>query len=171
MKKFYLFILCAFALSFGDMSSFFTTEPKGDGLATHFLTEPKNERGLASYFVTESKNPKTNDSKPIKNTPAPMVYKELPYTFPTLVYKPKSVSTLPKIYKEFYTLSIRIEPLVFLDKPNIIINTVPIHIEEVEDEIEEIANVYDECVEQCKQDNVASSLVNFCIRETCGRIK
>ena len=171
MKKFYLFIFCAFALSFGDMGSFFTTEPKGDGLATHFVTEPKNERGLASYFVTESKNPKTNDSKLIKNTPAPMVYKELPYTFPTLVYKPKSVSTLPKIYKEFYTLSIRIEPLVFLDKPNIIINTVPTHIEEVEDEIEEIANVYDECVEQCKQDNVASSLVNFCIRETCGRIK
>lgn len=93
----------------------------------------------------------------------PMVYKELPYSFPKLIHKPKPVSALPVVYKEFYTLSTRIEPLVF-------INTVPTHIEEVEDEIEEITNEYDECIAQCKQDNVASSLVDFCIRETCGRI-
>lgn len=101
----------------------------------------------------------------------PMVYKELPYTFPKLIHKPKPVSALPVVYKDFYTLSTRIEPLVFMDKPNVIINTVPTHIEEVEDEIEEITNEYDECIAQCKQDNVASSLVDFCIRENCGRIK
>ena len=37
--------------------------------------------------------------------------------------------------------------------------------------LKEVYNEFDACVEQCKVDNVSSSLVDFCIREKCEVLK
>lgn len=115
MKKLYLFILCAFALSFGQ-----------DCWCTCCTTEKK-------------------------------------------IYKPHS-SSVPMVYKEQYSLSMKSEPLVFVDKPVVknVTTSTPTYIEET---TEEVYDEYGACVEQCKVDNVSSSLVDFCIREKCEVLK
>lgn len=116
MKKLYIFILCAFALSFGKNCC------------------------LCSCCTTEKK-----------------------------IYKPNS-SSVPMVFKEQYSLSMKNEPLVFVDKPVVknVTTPTPTYIEETS---EEVYNEYDACVEQCKVDNVSSSLVDFCIREKCEVLK
>lgn len=117
MKKLYLFILCAFALSFG-------------------------QNCLCSCFTTEKK-----------------------------IYKPHS-SSVPLVYKEHYSLSMKSEPLVFVDKPVVKKVTTPTPTPTyIQETSEEVYNEYDACVEQCKVDNVSSSLVDFCIREKCEVLK
>lgn len=37
--------------------------------------------------------------------------------------------------------------------------------------VETADNEYDECVAECKANNVSSSVIDFCIRENCGRLK
>ena len=37
--------------------------------------------------------------------------------------------------------------------------------------VETANNEYDECVAECKANNVSSSVIDFCIRENCGRLK
>ena len=113
MKKLYLFILCAFALSFG-------------------------QNCLCTCCTTEKK-----------------------------IYKPHS-SSVPMVYKEQYSLSMKSEPLVFVDKPVVKKVTTPTFIKETS---EEVYNEYNSCVEQCKVNNVSSSLVDFCIREKCEVLK
>jgi len=84
------------------------------------------------------------------------------------IYKPHS-SSVPMVYKEQYSLSMKSEPLVFVDKP-VIKNVAPkpTYIKETS---EEVYDEYDECVAQCKVDNVSSSLVDFCVREKCEVLK
>lgn len=62
----------------------------------------------------------------------------------------------------------RDEPLVFKDKPAIAPQPVNTHVEET---VETANNEYDECVAECKANNVSSSVIDFCIRENCGRLK
>lgn len=71
----------------------------------------------------------------------------------------KSVPKEPSVFKE--------KPLVFTDKPVIVPKQEPIQHEEP---VREITNEFDECVADCKANNVSSSIIEFCIRENCGRI-
>ena len=71
----------------------------------------------------------------------------------------KPVPKEPSVFKE--------EPFVFTDKPVIVPKQEPIQHEEP---VREITNEFDECVAECKANNVSSSIIEFCIRENCGRI-
>ena len=70
----------------------------------------------------------------------------------------KPVPKEPSVFKE--------KPLVLTDKP-ITLKPEPIQHEEP---VREITNEFDECVAECKANNVSSSIIEFCIRENCGRI-
>lgn len=74
------------------------------------------------------------------------------------------------VYKEQYSLSMKSEPLVFVNNPVVKKATTPTptYIEETTEEVYDEYNAY---VEQCKVDNVSSSLVDFCIREKCEVLK
>lgn len=71
----------------------------------------------------------------------------------------KPVPKEPSVFKE--------KPLVLTDKPVIAPKPEPIQHEEP---VKEITNEFDECVAECKANNVSSSIIEFCIRENCGRI-
>lgn len=71
-----------------------------------------------------------------------------------------SVPSEPMVFKD--------EPLVFIDKPAVAPKTVNTHVEEP---VETNNNEFDECVAECKANNVSSSVIEFCIRENCGRLK
>jgi len=60
------------------------------------------------------------------------------------------------------------KPLVLTDKPVIAPKPEPIKHEEP---VREITNEFDECVAECKANNVSNSIIEFCIRENCGRIE
>lgn len=64
----------------------------------------------------------------------------------------------PSVFKE--------KPLVLTDKP-VTLKPEPIKHEEP---VREITNEFDECVADCKANNVSKSIIEFCIRENCGRI-
>lgn len=70
----------------------------------------------------------------------------------------KPVPKEPSVFKE--------KPLVLTDKP-ITLKPEPIQHEEP---VREITNEFDECVAECKANNVSNSIIEFCIRENCGRI-
>lgn len=71
----------------------------------------------------------------------------------------KSVPKEPAVFKE--------KPLVFKDEPVIAPKPEPIQQEEP---VRKINNEFDECVAECKENNVSNSIIEFCIRENCGRI-
>lgn len=71
-----------------------------------------------------------------------------------------SVPSEPMVFRD--------EPLVFRDKPVVAPQPVITHVEET---VETADNEYDECVAECKENNVSSSVIDFCIRENCGRLK
>lgn len=71
-----------------------------------------------------------------------------------------SVPSEPMVFKD--------EPLVFVDKPAVAPQSVNTHVEET---VETANNEFDECVAECKANNVSSSVIDFCIRENCGRLK
>lgn len=71
----------------------------------------------------------------------------------------KSVQKEPLVFKE--------KPLVFIDEPVIAPKPEPIQHEEP---VREITNEFDECVADCKANNVSNSIIEFCIRENCRRI-
>lgn len=83
------------------------------------------------------------------NTPAPLVYKELPYRF------------LDKS-----------EPIVLVEnKPQV---KVIEHIQEVEEPEETEEQVPEEtdfetCIKQCVSENTTSSFIEFCIKEKCSK--
>lgn len=70
----------------------------------------------------------------------------------------KPVPKEPSVFKE--------KPLVITDKP-VTLKPEPIQHEEP---VREITNEFDECVADCKANNVSNSIIEFCIRENCGRI-
>jgi len=70
------------------------------------------------------------------------------------------VSNVPLVFKN--------EPLVFRDKPVIAPQQINTQIEEQE---KEVNNEFDACVAECKENNVSSSVIDFCIRENCWRLK
>lgn len=70
----------------------------------------------------------------------------------------KPVPKEPSVFKE--------KPLVLTDKP-VTLKPEPIKHEEP---VREITNEFDECVADCKANNVSNSIIEFCIRENCGRI-
>lgn len=72
----------------------------------------------------------------------------------------KPVPKEPSVFKE--------KPLVLTDKPVIAPKPKPIQHEEP---VREITNEFDECVAECKANNVSNSIIEFCIRENCGRLK
>lgn len=78
----------------------------------------------------------------------------------TQVKPAPSVPSEPMVFKD--------EPLVFVDKPAIAPQPVNTHVEET---VETANNEFDECVAECKANNVSSSVIDFCIRENCGRLK
>lgn len=69
----------------------------------------------------------------------------------------KPVPKEPSVFKE--------KPLVLTDKP--VIAPEPVQHKEP---VKEITNEFDECVAECKANNVSNSINEFCIRENCGRI-
>jgi len=71
-----------------------------------------------------------------------------------------SIPSEPMVFRD--------EPLVFKDKPVVAPQSVNTHVEET---VETANNEYDECVAECKANNVSSSVIDFCIRENCGRLK
>lgn len=70
----------------------------------------------------------------------------------------KPVPKEPSVFKE--------KPLVLTDKP-VTLKPEPVQHEEP---VREITNEFDECVADCKANNVSNSIIEFCIRENCGRI-
>ena len=65
------------------------------------------------------------------------------------------------------------EPSVFKEKPLVLTDTpVTLKPEPIQHEkpVREITNEFDECVAECKANNVSNSIIEFCIRENCGRI-
>lgn len=75
------------------------------------------------------------------NTPAPLVYKELPYRF---LDKP--------------------EPVVLVEsKPQV---KAVEHIQEVEEPDE---TDFETCIKQCVSENTTSSFIEFCIKEKCSK--
>lgn len=74
-----------------------------------------------------------------------------------------SVPSEPMVFKD--------EPLVFRDKPIVAPQPVNTHVEELIEEPVKEDNEFDECVAECKANNVSSSVIDFCIRENCGRLK
>ena len=72
----------------------------------------------------------------------------------------KPVPKEPSVFKE--------KPLVFVDTPVVASQSVNTHVEET---VETANNEFDECVAECKANNVSSSVIDFCIRENCGRLK
>lgn len=71
----------------------------------------------------------------------------------------KPVPKEPSVFKE--------KPLVLTDESVLAPKPEPIHNEEP---VREITNDFDECVAECKANNVSNSIIEFCIRENCGRI-
>lgn len=71
----------------------------------------------------------------------------------------KTVPKEPSVFKE--------KPLVLTDEPVVTPKPEPIHHDEP---VREITNEFDECVADCKANNVSNSIIEFCIRENCGRI-
>lgn len=67
--------------------------------------------------------------------------------------------------------SVPSEPMVFKDKPVVAPQPVNTHVAEPIEEPVKEENEYDECVAECKANNVSSSVIDFCIRENCGRLK
>ena len=72
----------------------------------------------------------------------------------------KPVPKEPTVFKE--------KPLVFVDTPVVASQSVNTHVEET---VETANNEFDECVAECKANNVSSSVIDFCIRENCVRLK
>ena len=72
----------------------------------------------------------------------------------------KPVPKEPSVFKE--------KPLVFVDTPVVASQSVNTHVEET---VETANNEFDECVAECKANNVSSSVIDFCIRENCRRLK
>lgn len=72
----------------------------------------------------------------------------------------KPVPKEPSVFKE--------KPLVLTDEP--IITPKPELIKH-EEPVRVITNEFDECVAECEANNVSNSIIEFCIRETCGRLK
>lgn len=71
----------------------------------------------------------------------------------------KPVPKEPSVFKE--------KPLVITDETVVAPKPEPIQHEEP---VKEITNEFDECVAECKANNVSNSIIEFCIRENCGRI-
>lgn len=71
----------------------------------------------------------------------------------------KPVPKEPSVFKE--------KPLVITDESVLAPKPEPIQHEEP---VKEITNEFDECVAECKANNVSNSINEFCIRENCGRI-
>ena len=71
----------------------------------------------------------------------------------------KPVPKEPSVFKE--------KPLVITDESVLAPKPEPIQHEEP---VKEITNDFDECVAECKANNVSNSIIEFCIRENCGRI-
>jgi len=69
------------------------------------------------------------------------------------------VSKEPSVFKE--------KPLVITDESVLAPKPEPIQHEEP---VRTITNEFDECVAECKANNVSNSIIEFCIRENCGRI-
>ena len=81
-------------------------------------------------------------------------------------------SNVPMIYKESYPIeTYSNRPLVYSDKPKIEpkLNK-PTHIEETSVDVEE-STEYDECVQQCKIENRSMSVIEFCIKDKCEKLK
>lgn len=71
----------------------------------------------------------------------------------------KPVPKEPSVFKE--------KPLVLTDETVVAPKPEPIQHEEP---VKEITNEFDECVAECKANNVSNSIIEFCIRKNCGRI-
>lgn len=71
----------------------------------------------------------------------------------------KPVPKEPSVFKE--------KPLVITDESVLAPKPEPIQHEEP---VKEITNDFDECVAECKANNVSNSIIEFCIRENCRRI-
>lgn len=69
----------------------------------------------------------------------------------------KPVPKEPSVFKE--------KPLVITDESVLAPKPEPIQHEE---SVKEITNDFDECVAECKENNVSNSIIEFCIRENCG---
>lgn len=69
----------------------------------------------------------------------------------------KPVPKEPSVFKE--------KPLVLTDESVLAPKPEPIQHEE---RVREITNDFDECVAECKANNVSNSIIEFCIRENCG---
>lgn len=66
------------------------------------------------------------------------------------------------------------EPSVFKEKPLVLTDTtVTLKPEPIkhEEPVREITNEFDECVAECKANNVSNSIIEFCIRENCEILK
>lgn len=70
----------------------------------------------------------------------------------------KPVPKEPSVFKE--------KPLVITDESVLAPKPEPIQHEE---SVKEITNDFDECVAECKENNVSNSIIEFCIRENCGK--
>ena len=79
-------------------------------------------------------------------------------------------SNVPMVYKNDYSLTVTNEnkAVVLVDKPVVAKQIEPVYYEESS---QKINNEFDECVAECKANNVSSSVIDFCIKETCGRLK
>ena len=86
---------------------------------------------------------------------------------------PKFQSTyVPLIYKEHYPIEIYSnQPLIYADKPKVKLElSKSTHITETS-VVEETVTEYDECVKNCKIENHSMSVIEFCIREKCEKLK
>lgn len=72
----------------------------------------------------------------------------------------KPIPKEPSVFKE-KILVLTDEPVI-TPKPELIKHEEPVRV---------ITNEFDECVAECESNNVSNSIIEFCIRETCGRFK
>lgn len=79
---------------------------------------------------------------------------------------------VPLIYKEHYPIeTYSNRPLIYADKPKVNLEvSKPTHIEETSYN-DEIMTEYDECVQSCKNENHSMSVIEFCIRDKCEKLK
>lgn len=86
---------------------------------------------------------------------------------------PKFQSTyVPLIYKEHYPIeTYSNQPLIYADKPKVKLEiNQPTHINESLNNDETVTE-YDECVQSCKNENHSMSVIDFCIRDKCEKLK
>lgn len=86
---------------------------------------------------------------------------------------PKSQSAyVPLIYKEHYPIeTYSNQPLIYSDKPKVKLElSKSTHITETSDNVETVTE-YDECVKTCKIENHSMSVIEFCIRDKCEKLK